>query len=365
MPFQARTRRPYHGIDSPSMDACSARFLRGAAVDKAEQALINACGRGGKPFFRPPFGDYNSSVLTDLGNAGLTHNVMWSIDVLGWNGLTRDQVINRTLSDHGNGYIYLMHVGSQSQEGPALPTIIDGLKSRGYGFVTIPQMIGGTSTPPPPPPAGGFKVGDTVKVTARLYLRTAPSLTGAVITTMPTGTICTVVGGPSSSGGYTWYQVKTTYGTGWASGQYLQLTTTTTPAPTPTPTGYAPGTKLRVTAGLWLRTAGNLSGSVITTMPTGTICTVVSGPSPSGGGTPGISSTRRMAGGGRPASIWRGCDDHRSRGRQSTRRPTTNETDDNGPGSTLGPFRCAQYLAVSRRVSRVHALHVQRSTGWW
>jgi len=104
-----------------------------------------------------------------------------------------------------------------------------------------------------------------------------------VITTMPTGTICTVVGGPSSSGGYTWYQVKTTYGTGWASGQYLQLTTTTTPAPTPTPTGYAPGTKLRVTAGLWLRTAGNLSGSVITTMPTGTICTVVSGPSPSGG----------------------------------------------------------------------------------
>ncbi len=87
MPFQARTRRPYHGIDSPSMDACSARFLRGAAVDKAEQALINACGQGGKPFFRPPFGDYNSSVLTDRGNAGLTHNVMWSIDVLGWDWL--------------------------------------------------------------------------------------------------------------------------------------------------------------------------------------------------------------------------------------------------------------------------------------
>lgn len=270
-----------HSYSHPSFPGLTTS-QRLSELESTEQALVNAVGRGGRPLFRPPFGEYNSSVLTDLGNAGFTHNIMWSIDVLGWNGLTRDQVINRALSNHGNGYIYLMHVGSQSQEGPALPSIIDGLRSRGYGFVTIPQMLGGTSTTPPPP-AAAFKVGDTVKVTAGLYLRTAPTLNSGVITTMPTGTVCTVVGGPTSADGYTWYQVKTTYGTGWAAGQYLQLTTATAPAPTPT--GYAPGTKLSVTKALYLRTSASLSSGVITTMPTGTVVTVVSGPSPSGGYT--------------------------------------------------------------------------------
>jgi hypothetical protein len=274
-----------HSYSHPSFSGLTTT-QRLSELESTEQALINASGRAGRPLFRPPYGEFNSSVLTDPGNAGFTHNIMWSIDVLGWNGLTRDQVINRALSNHGNGYIYLMHVGGQSQEGPALPSIIDGLRSRGYGFVTIPQMLGGTSAPPPPPPpATGFNIGDTVKVTAGLYLRTAPTLSSGVITTMPTGTVCTivtVVSGPSPSDGYTWYQVDTPYGRGWAAGEFLEPATQ---SPPPVTSGYPAGTTLRVTAGLWLRTAGNLSGSVITTMPTGTIVTVVSGPSPSGGYT--------------------------------------------------------------------------------
>lgn len=250
-------------------------------LQSADNAIASACGRSSKPFFRPAFGDYDASVLADVGAIGYTYCILWTLDVLGWNGLTKEQVINRALSNHGNGYIYLMHVGGQSQEGPALPTIIDGLRERGYGFVRLSQMLG---VSPNPPASGGFKAGDVVSVTAGLYLRTGPGLAYSVITTMPTGTKGTIVGGPTPSGGYTWYQLKTPYGTGWAAGEYLALVTAApAPTPTPTPTGYAPGTKLKVTAGLWLRTAGNLGASVITTMPTGTIVTVVSGPSPSGG----------------------------------------------------------------------------------
>lgn len=125
-----------------------------------------------------------------------------------------------------------------------------------------------------------FLAGDTVRVTAGLWLRTAPSLSGSVITTMPTGTLCTIESGPSPSGGYTWYQVVTPYGVGWAAGEFLELITLPEE-----PDGYAPGTTLIVTAGLYLRTSPNLGSDVITTMPAGTMCTVVSGPSPSDGYT--------------------------------------------------------------------------------
>ena len=39
--------------------------------------------------------------------------------------------------------------------------------------------------------------------------------------TMPSGTVCTVVGGPLSGSGYTWYQVQSSFGTGWAASAYL------------------------------------------------------------------------------------------------------------------------------------------------
>jgi hypothetical protein len=33
-----------------------------------------------------------------------------------------------------------MHVGVQSRDGPALPTVIEGLEDRGYGFTTVATL---------------------------------------------------------------------------------------------------------------------------------------------------------------------------------------------------------------------------------
>ena len=253
-------------------------------LERTEEAIYAASGAYGKPYFRPPYGDYNAGVLQFLGDQGYGWTIMWSIDLLGWNGLTKQQVINRAMANHGNGYIYLMHVGSASPEGPALAAIIEGLQAKGYSFVRISQMTGGTSAPPPapPPPSGGYAVGTQLKVTAGLYLRTGAGTGSSVITTMPTGTVVTVVSGPIVANGYSWYQLTTPYGQGWAAGQYLTPTGSTTPPPPPPPPptsgGYAVGTQLKVTAGLYLRTGAGTGTGVITTMPTGTVVTVVSGP---------------------------------------------------------------------------------------
>ena len=272
------THPSFTGFSWPTTALNSTSRLK--QLQGAEDAIYAASGIYAKPYFRPPFGDYNASVLQFLGDKGYGWTIMWTIDLLGWDGLTRQQVIDRAMANHGNGYIYLMHVGSASQEGPAFEAIIDGLKAKGYSFVRVSQMIGAASTPP----ASGYKAGTKLKVTAGLYLRTGAGTATGVITTMPTGTIVTVVSGPISANGLTWYQVDTPYGRGWAAGEYMTPTTSTAPAPTPVPTpvpttgGYKAGTKLKVTAGLYLRSGAGTGTTVYTTMPTGTIVTVVSGP---------------------------------------------------------------------------------------
>jgi uncharacterized protein YraI len=58
-------------------------------------------------------------------------------------------------------------------------------------------------------------------VIENLRLRTSPSTGAGIIATMPAGTACTVVAGPQSANGYTWYQFQTPYGTGWAAREFM------------------------------------------------------------------------------------------------------------------------------------------------
>lgn len=142
-----RSHRSFTGLSTGSAAISPAERLD--EVETTEASLRALTGIGAKPWFRPPYGDYDAGVLRDIGADGFKHNVMWSLDSLGWNGLTRDQIVSRVLSQHGNGYIYLFHVGAASQDGPALSQIIDGLRNRGYGFGTVPTVVFGTLSPTP------------------------------------------------------------------------------------------------------------------------------------------------------------------------------------------------------------------------
>jgi uncharacterized protein YraI len=271
------THRSFTG--TTSMTAPLTSEERAKELADTEALFASLTGARGRPYFRPPYGDFDDSVLADLGANSFTHNLMWTLDVNGWRGLTQDQIVDRVMANHGNGYIYLLHVGAGSLEGPALPRIISGLRGKGYAFTTIPDLLSGTEPAPP----RVFQPGDKVRVTSALYLRSEPSRFGRVITTMPTGTACTVLDGPALADGFHWYHLQTPYGSGWAAGEYLAVITA--PPPPPPPGTYVPGDKLRVTAGLYLRSAPGRTGQVLATMPTGTVCTVVAGPTVADGYT--------------------------------------------------------------------------------
>lgn len=134
------THRSWTGASTGASPLTSAE--RAQELRTTEDALTSIAGYDPRPYFRPPYGDYDDSVNADLLANGYTVNVMWTVDSLGWNGLSSTEITKRVLDGAVPGAIYLFHVGAASQDAAAQPGIIAGLRERGYRFVTIQEMVG-------------------------------------------------------------------------------------------------------------------------------------------------------------------------------------------------------------------------------
>ncbi len=91
--------------------------------------------------FRPPYGDYDSHVITNAKNCNY-HTIQWSVDSLDWKDYGVESII-KTVTEHKelkNGAIILMHNGAK-YTAQALPTIIEKLQADGYQIVSISQLI--------------------------------------------------------------------------------------------------------------------------------------------------------------------------------------------------------------------------------
>ena len=127
--------------------------LSRAALDRelssTRSAILAATGRDPRPLFRFPFGACDARVLAAVHTDGYGA-VGWTTDSLGWKGtsggMTVDKVVTRVLAGAEPGQIILMHVGANPDDGTtldaaALPRIIAGLRSRGYGFTTLAVLL--------------------------------------------------------------------------------------------------------------------------------------------------------------------------------------------------------------------------------
>lgn len=91
--------------------------------------------------FRPPYGDYDDDVIKTVYECNY-YPIQWDVDSLDWKNYGVQNIVD-TVVNHkalGNGSIILMHNGAK-YTADALQSIIDGLKDKGYEFVTMSELI--------------------------------------------------------------------------------------------------------------------------------------------------------------------------------------------------------------------------------
>lgn len=185
--------------------------------------------------------------------------------------VTSDGVNLRSGAGLGHGVIGNFNSGANA-------IVNDGPRSAdGYGWYNI--TIGGLTgwmaadflaeghTNGPIPGVGEFRIGAYVRPDSALNLRSGAGTGNSVIKVIYPQDTATVVGGPKTAGGYTWYQLEMwdqAATTGWAAGEYLEGAR------------FEPtGSRHEVVDGpLNLRDGSGLNARVIRTIPTGTIIVI-------------------------------------------------------------------------------------------
>lgn len=95
---------------------------------------------GEKPFlFRPPFGDYNNTLIETAKQNGY-YTIQWDVDSLDWKELGAQPVVDRVTRNVKKGSIVLFHNNAKYVL-EYLPLVIERLQKEGYEIVPISQLI--------------------------------------------------------------------------------------------------------------------------------------------------------------------------------------------------------------------------------
>jgi peptidoglycan/xylan/chitin deacetylase (PgdA/CDA1 family) len=91
------------------------------------------------PYFRPPYGAYDSTVLSAAAAAGYRFTVVWDVDPRDWTNPGPSEIVSRAVRPARAGSIILLHV--KPQTAAALPLIIRSLRSRGLAPIGLDELI--------------------------------------------------------------------------------------------------------------------------------------------------------------------------------------------------------------------------------
>jgi peptidoglycan/xylan/chitin deacetylase (PgdA/CDA1 family) len=136
-----------HTYSHPRLTQLSDAAVR-SEVRRGAAAIRSVTGHDPRPLFRFPYGDRDARVIRIVNSLGYGA-IGWTVDTLGWKGRRGGQsvstVVSRVLNGLRPGAIVLMHVGSapdgSTLDAAALPQLIDRIRARGYGLVTVAAYV--------------------------------------------------------------------------------------------------------------------------------------------------------------------------------------------------------------------------------
>jgi len=137
-----------HSETHPHLNVLFARAALDAEIANAGEAIAAATGAQPR-YLRPPFGARNAAVLDAARRHGLR--------VVLWNAMLDEtspradpnELARKLLSQVDDGAIVVLHDGDQGRgdagerayEAALAPRVIDALRARGYGFVTVDRLV--------------------------------------------------------------------------------------------------------------------------------------------------------------------------------------------------------------------------------
>ncbi|HYF91339.1 MAG TPA: polysaccharide deacetylase family protein [Symbiobacteriaceae bacterium] len=110
-------------------------------IAQATDTIGRVAGAGPRPLFRPPYGEWNNTLLNVTESEGYPYVFLWSIDTRDWAGPSAESIRQHVLRNIHPGAIVLQH-GSAKNTVEATRMEVQDLRARGYQFVTLTELLG-------------------------------------------------------------------------------------------------------------------------------------------------------------------------------------------------------------------------------
>ena len=122
----------------------SATFIKSELTD-ADAIIRAGAGRSTVPYWRPPYGAYDTRVLDAAFAVGFSKTIMWDIDTIDWRatkdgGPTAFSMANKVVTNARTGSIVLMHLGGWNTL-DALPSMVARLRAANLQPTTISALL--------------------------------------------------------------------------------------------------------------------------------------------------------------------------------------------------------------------------------
>ncbi|MDO4732799.1 MAG: polysaccharide deacetylase family protein [Bacillota bacterium] len=126
-----------HSVSHPHFSSLSPEEIRAELQENF--ALIQETTGYCPTLFRPPFGDYNEQVISQVLDCGFDC-IQWSKDSLDWKDLSAEVICQRVLKDIHAGDILLFH-NNGLHTAEALPLVLEGLAELGLQAAPVGEIL--------------------------------------------------------------------------------------------------------------------------------------------------------------------------------------------------------------------------------
>ena len=128
-----------HTVSHGKMTSMSQSQIR-SDLNTANQIIKTACGVTPRTV-RPPYGAITSAQKTWIKAEFGLPSILWSVDPEDWKKPGSSVVASRLINGAKPGGILLAH-DIHAPTIDAMPRALDGIRAKGYRFVTVTQLIG-------------------------------------------------------------------------------------------------------------------------------------------------------------------------------------------------------------------------------